>query len=412
MNQANRTVAPRADRMSSSLPQPPSYITEYVKQFEYNPRLIRGQYDQFKKENKGKYDFSKTDQVVKAWTPLEELKGAAISGIEGLTWGAVESDYNVGHPVTQFISHMAGGMVPGQKVYKYLGQPIANKFISSKLGKESARFLGANAPVSKEYTKYLPKLPVPSHVIDQVKRLRLPVTPKNLRTWQGMVGLSVPEALVGGIADGIREESFSEALSSMPYWFIVGILGNSGFKSLNMLWRRKRGERLTAKGTPDEMSGQTPETPDAPDVPVSERDLEEITGILESQFQEKLGMSMNQFDKALKDFTPEESDRLLDLVSNTTMGNKKQDIVLKYISDTYKGKHLNESATERIARGAIKSEKDLINRRLQVAARDEGTAIADAVAIKNMGKSNHALSFLEHKNIIPPNFTKINKETD
>jgi len=426
MNQANRTVVPRADRMSSSLPQPPSYITEYVKQFEYNPRLIRGQYDQFKKENEGKYDFSKTDQVVKAWTPLEELKGAAISGIEGLTWGAVESDYNVGHPVTQFISHMAGGMVPGQKVYKYLGQPIAKKFIRSNLGRESARFLGANAPVSKQYEAlkgFLPKLPVPSHVIDQVKKLRLPVTPKNLRTWQGMVGLSVPEALVGGIADGIREESFSEALSSMPYWFIVGILGNSGFKSLNMLWRRKRGERLTAKGTPDEMSGQisdvskeevkvVPETTDAPDVAVSERDLEEITGILESQFQEKLGMSMDQFDQVLKDFTPEESDRLLDLVSNTTMGNKKRDIVSKYINDTYSGKHLNESAVERVARNAIKGEKDLINRRLQIAARDEGTAIADAVAVKNMGKSNHALSFLEHKNIIPPEFTKINKETD
>ena len=118
---------------------------------------------------------------------------------------------------------------------------------------------------AKELITYLSKMDPAAQIV---------VAFKSSKDWDGVVVSAITSACMNGDTVQLNEESFSEALSSMPYWFIVGILGNSGFKSLNMLWRRKRGERLTAKGTPDEMSGQTPETPDAPDVPVSERDLE------------------------------------------------------------------------------------------------------------------------------------------
>ena len=401
-NKTNDLTAPTVK------PKPPKHFEDYVKSnYWYNPNDLREKYNKFKTANINTYDFSELDDYT-ADGLTEQAAGLGISALEGLTWNAVESDYEVGHPATQFAGNLIGSMFSGYRVYKTFGAPIAEAVYRNPYAKVIARKLGMNTPIRGKGA-----LVGAQRIVDQVRKLKLPMSPKNIRRTQAMVGLSVPEALVGGIADGIREESFGEALSSMPLWFLYGVLGNTGIKQLEVLYRSRRGKKRTRKSAELNYKGAEVEPNDADQI------TKEVSAIFEDSFQSSTGLTMGEFDKVINDFSHDEVDELLNLiykisepeegttaslkapligwVSNRAKRREIQDIINK----TYTKISLRTPSTKQSASDLLESQTKLVDDELKQAARDDGVARSVSSAVSVAPKSKNVTQFLENKGLLP-----------
>jgi len=359
--------------------------------FFKNPSKAREEYAKYKNEV-GKsdtygnpYNYAPLDNIVKPWGPHEEIIGLGISGAEGFTWNALDTGLDYGHPVTNFAGNVLGSLPTGNVIVKKAGVPFAKKALQSH---------GLIRGLS-------------NNVATTLNKMKIPVTAKNTRRWSGVLGLSVPEAIIGGVADGIRERSLGEALTSMPYWFLVGVAGNTFGQWIKQA-RRRRKVRLAEGRYKDNAKEDAEILNDEWELTPEEQS--ELTNILEGEFQGKLGLSMGEFDQILKDFSQGEVNGLLLMIEHNVGGKQKKKIK-QYITDVYNNKHLGETAIERVSGKIDQSNEAIVNREIDNASRSTGVADADASLVKQASVSSHAMTLLESMNLIPKG-AKVDKVTD
>tara|TARA_B100001250_G_scaffold34353_2_gene27805 strand:+ start:2378 stop:7714 length:5337 start_codon:yes stop_codon:yes gene_type:complete len=67
-----------------------------------------------------------------------------------------------------------------------------------------------------------------------------PTSQRMARKVGGVIGAATPEAIVGSVAEGVREDSWGAVASSLPEWYTLGIGSELGIRALQKYWRKRK----------------------------------------------------------------------------------------------------------------------------------------------------------------------------
>ena len=67
-----------------------------------------------------------------------------------------------------------------------------------------------------------------------------PTSQRMARKVGGVIGAATPEAIVGSVAEGVREDSWGAVLSSLPEWYTLGVGSELGLRALQKYWRKRK----------------------------------------------------------------------------------------------------------------------------------------------------------------------------
>ena len=179
----------------------------------------------------------------------------------------------------------------------------------------------------------------------------------------GVIGAATPEAIVGSVAEGVREDSWGAVVSSLPEWYTLGVGSELGIRALQKYWRKRKAgqpaeeERIEAEtiiegeinrgsqAVPSEGKSHLPEM----------ADQFESGSILDEEYQKKLAESEMPEEYRVASETPAPESYINDPIEFEALAQSDPELAKKSSAKVEKAKDENRPIKQRVEEENLKT---------------------------------------------------------